>query len=87
MWPLVRALARERALGGVMAAPDAIFPGPLNYTRFRRAFGRPNAVVGPQPDDVGGALAWLLPNPSGLNAHYQPPQLAVLFREAWEAAR
>jgi len=44
VWPLVRALARERALGGVMAAPDAIFPGPLNYTRFRRAFGRPIAA-------------------------------------------
>jgi len=59
----------------------------LGLTSYRTAFGRPNAVVGPQPDDVGGALAWLLPNPSGLNAHYQPPQLAVLFREAWDAAR
>jgi TDG/mug DNA glycosylase family protein len=43
-------------------------------------------VVGPQPDDLEGAAVWLLPNPSGLNAHYQPPELARLFREAWLAS-
>ena len=58
----------------------------LGLTSYRTAFARRHAVIGPQEDDVGGARAWLLPNPSGLNAHYLPPQLAELFREAWEAS-
>jgi len=58
----------------------------LGLTAYRTAFGRPRAVVGPQDDEVGGARAWLLPNPSGLNAHYQPPALAELFHEAWQAS-
>jgi TDG/mug DNA glycosylase family protein len=48
---------------------------------FRAAFVRHGAVVGPQGEWVGGATAWLLPNPSGLNAHYQLPDLAALFGE------
>jgi len=58
----------------------------LGLTSYRTAFGRKDAVVGPQPDDLEGAAVWLLPNPSGLNAHYQPPELARLFREAWLAS-
>jgi TDG/mug DNA glycosylase family protein len=42
--------------------------------------------VGPQPEELAGARLWVLPNPSGLNAHYQLPQLAELFRELREAA-
>jgi len=30
---------------------------------------------------------WLLPNPSGLNAHWQAPALAEAFRALREAAR
>ena len=46
---------------------------------YRTAFARPKAAVGPQPERIGGARAWLLPNPSGLNAHYQLPDLAAAF--------
>jgi TDG/mug DNA glycosylase family protein len=47
---------------------------------YRTAFGRPEATVGPLPDGVGPARAWLLPNPSGLQAHYQLPELIAAFR-------
>ncbi|HEX2042077.1 MAG TPA: G/U mismatch-specific DNA glycosylase [Acidimicrobiales bacterium] len=47
---------------------------------YRTAFGRPEATVGPLPDGVGLARAWLLPNPSGLQAHYQLPELIAAFR-------
>jgi double-stranded uracil-DNA glycosylase len=39
-------------------------------TAYRAAFGRPGAQVGPQPEKVGDARFWVLPNPSGLNAHW-----------------
>ena len=40
-----------------------------------------DARVGLQKPRFGGSHAWVLPNPSGLNAHYQPPALATLFGE------
>ena len=46
---------------------------------YRVGFGTPDAVVGPQPDPIGGRPAWVLPNPSGLNAHYQLPDLVREF--------
>ena len=38
---------------------------------YRIAFDRPRAGFGRQPEDLAGALFWVLPNTSGLNAHYQ----------------
>jgi len=51
----------------------------LGMGAFRAAFGRPRATVGPQPEEMCGARVWLLPNPSGLNAHYQLAALAAEF--------
>ncbi|MAT68956.1 MAG: mismatch-specific DNA-glycosylase [Planctomycetaceae bacterium] len=48
---------------------------------YRVVTGDRRAGVGLQAAPFGGAPAWVLPNPSGLNAHYQPPALAKLFRE------
>jgi double-stranded uracil-DNA glycosylase len=53
----------------------------LGVTAYRAAFARPRATVGPQSDPIGGATAWVLPNPSGLNAHYQLPDLTEAFAE------
>lgn len=53
----------------------------LGVTSYRTAFGRRDANCGPQPERLEGALVWLLPNPSGLNAHYTPASLAKLFRQ------
>lgn len=57
----------------------------VGVTAYRSAFDRPRAVVGPQPDALGDALLWVLPNPSGLNAHYQLPDLAAEFRALRDA--
>jgi TDG/mug DNA glycosylase family protein len=52
----------------------------LGLTTYRIAFGEPDATVGPRPRRIAGARVWLLPNPSGLNAHWQAPALAEAFR-------
>ena len=54
---------------------------------YRTGFERPKATIGFQPDPIGGRPAWVLPNPSGLNAHYQLPDLIRLFGELREWAR
>jgi len=51
----------------------------LGVTAYRTAFRARGAKVGPQPGRLGGVRVWLLPNPSGLNAHYTPAQLAAEF--------
>ncbi|MBA4107492.1 MAG: mismatch-specific DNA-glycosylase [Pirellula sp.] len=48
---------------------------------YRIVSGVKDASVGLQQDPFGGRPAWVLPNPSGLNAHYQPAALAKLFKE------
>lgn len=48
---------------------------------YRIATGQPRATIGPQPQPFGGARAWLLPNPSGLNAHYQLDRLGAIYGE------
>lgn len=57
----------------------------LGVTAYRTAFGRPKARLGPQPERLGGSGVWVLPNPSGLNAHFQLADLARLFAELREA--
>jgi TDG/mug DNA glycosylase family protein len=53
----------------------------LGITAYRVAFDRPHAKLGRQPEGLGPSLLWVLPNPSGLNAHYTPAGLAQVFRE------
>jgi double-stranded uracil-DNA glycosylase len=53
----------------------------LGVTAYRTAFGRPRAVIGPQPEDLAGARLWVLPNPSGRTAAYQLPDLVAAFEE------
>jgi double-stranded uracil-DNA glycosylase len=48
---------------------------------YRNGFERPRAALGLQPEAIGPSRAWVLPNPSGLNAHYQLPALTGLFGE------
>jgi double-stranded uracil-DNA glycosylase len=57
----------------------------LGIGAYRVAFDQPKAALGLQAERIGGASVWLLPNPSGLNAHYQVDDLAALFREVREA--
>jgi TDG/mug DNA glycosylase family protein len=56
----------------------------LGVGAYRQAFGRPKAQVGPQAEMLAQSALWILPNPSGLNAHYQLDDLAKVFHELWE---
>ncbi|WP_222598223.1 G/U mismatch-specific DNA glycosylase [Lentzea tibetensis] len=51
----------------------------VGVTAYRTAFTRKKAQVGPQDDLMASARVWVLPNPSGLNAHWQLPALAEEF--------
>jgi len=51
----------------------------VGITAYRAAFRQPKAKVGDQPDSIGGAAVWVLPNPSGLNAHWTAATLADEF--------
>jgi double-stranded uracil-DNA glycosylase len=53
---------------------------------YRTAFGRPRAAIGLQDERIGGRPVWVLPNPSGLNAHYKPADFARLYAQAREYA-
>ena len=55
-------------------------------TAFRTAFGRPRAVMGEQTEGFEGARLWVVPNPSGLNAHETTESLAEAYREPAMAA-
>lgn len=56
-------------------------------TAYRSAFGQPRATTGRQPGSLAGAELWVVPNPSGLNAHETVDTLARWYREVGTAAR
>ncbi|HEX3898884.1 MAG TPA: mismatch-specific DNA-glycosylase [Mycobacteriales bacterium] len=58
----------------------------LGISTYRIAFDAPKAGVGEQTDSFEGARVWVLPNPSGLNAHYQQPALTAAYAELQRAA-
>lgn len=58
----------------------------LGIGAYRTAFNQPKAQLGLQAEKIGATHIWLLPNPSGLNAHYQINDLAKLFGELRQSA-
>lgn len=58
----------------------------LGISAYRSAFNRPQAQLGLQSKTIGHTKIWILPNPSGLNAHYQIADLARLFAELNQAS-
>ncbi len=76
-----RLAAKVRRLRPTVVAFVGIHP-------YRVVSGIKDARVGLQERLFGGSAAWVLPNPSGLNAHYQPAALAKLFGElrVWATA-
>ena len=73
-------------LVALVAARTPMVVAVLGLSAFRVAFRRPATASGLQPDDVAGAELWVLPNPSGLNAHETIDSLAAWYRAAAEAA-
>ena len=63
---------RRRAPAAVVAI--------AGVTAYRNAFDRPKAVLGRQPESLAGAELWVVPNPSGLNAHETIDTLAAAYR-------
>src|SRR5688572_6218954 len=57
----------------------------LGVGAYRTAFARRAAKVGPQDERIGETAIWVLPNPSGLNAHFQKPEMANVFKELRES--
>jgi double-stranded uracil-DNA glycosylase len=53
----------------------------LGIGAYRAAFHQPQATLGLQAEMIGPTRIWVLPNPSGLNAHYGREELVRLFRE------
>jgi TDG/mug DNA glycosylase family protein len=53
----------------------------VGISAYRVVSSNPNAKVGPQPKPFAATRTWVLPNPSGLNAHYQLPELAKIYAE------
>jgi TDG/mug DNA glycosylase family protein len=58
----------------------------LGVTAYRAAFSLPKATTGRQPEPLAGAELWVVPNPSGLNAHDTVDSLAAAYGEAARAA-
>ena len=59
----------------------------LGVGAYQAAFGHTRVCIGEQPETITNTKLWVLPNPSGLNANYQLPELARLFRRLCAAAR
>ena len=68
-----------RALADLVAEYRPRVLAVLGITAWRIAFDRPRAGTGLQPERIGGATTWAVPNPSGLNAHAQLPDLARAY--------
>ncbi|MDX6290132.1 MAG: double-stranded uracil-DNA glycosylase [Blastocatellia bacterium] len=58
----------------------------LGVGAYRHAFARPKAIIGEQVERIADTRVWVLPNPSGLNANYQLPDLVGLLRKLRAAA-
>ncbi|KQW49105.1 DNA glycosylase [Nocardioides sp. Root1257] len=81
----------ELRAGGVQLAATVRRTAPrvvaiAGITAYRTAFGQRRAVPGRQPDPFEGAELWIVPNPSGLNAHETVASLATAYAEAARAA-
>lgn len=58
----------------------------IGITAYRVGFALPKAAVGRQDEPLAGAELWVLPNPSGLNAHDTVATLAAAYAEPARAA-
>ena len=73
-------------LRGVVAEHRPRVVAVAGITAYRTAFGLPKAAAGRQPEDLEGAQLWVVPNPSGLNAHESVDSLATAYAEPARAA-
>jgi double-stranded uracil-DNA glycosylase len=74
--------AGAERLERVVAEHRPLLVAIVGLTAYRTAFGRRTATWGLQEETIGGRPVWILPNPSGLNAHYKPADFARVYAEA-----
>jgi TDG/mug DNA glycosylase family protein len=96
MCPRATARADELAVEEMIAGADRLrdlvarvrpaWLAIVGITAYRTGFASPKAVVGPQPETLGTTRVWVLPNPSGLNAHWQLPEMAAEYARLREVA-
>ncbi|MEU6575718.1 G/U mismatch-specific DNA glycosylase [Streptomyces sp. NPDC046805] len=84
--------AEEYVEGGVLLTEKVTRLRPrwlavVGVTAYRAAFGSRKAQVGPQDGAIGDTRVWVLPNPSGLNAHWTATTMAQEFARLREAAQ
>lgn len=79
-------VAGARRLRDLVATVRPLWLAVVGITAYRTGFGLPKAAVGPQPEALGDTRVWVLPNPSGLNAHWQLPEMAAEYARLREAA-
>lgn len=70
-----------RRLAAKVRRYEPAFLAVLGLGAYRAAWEQPKAVIGRQEQLIGKTVVWVLPNPSGLNAHYQAKDLARMFGE------
>ena len=75
-----------RRLRELVAARRPVVVAVAGITAYRTAFGEPRARVGEQPGRWGGSRVFVVPNPSGLNAHETVASLATAYAAAARAA-
>ena len=74
-------------LGRKVLALEPAWLAVVGVTAYRTAFAEPRARIGSQERRIGRTRVWVLPNPSGLNAHYTPATLAEEFARLRSATR
>jgi len=77
--------AGGRRLAAKVERYKPTFLAVLGLGAYRTAWERPKAIIGRQEEAIGETVVWVLPNPSGLNAHYQAKDLALVFSELMAA--
>lgn len=80
-------VAGQRQLAAKVQHYQPRFLAVLGIGAYRKAFNRPKAVMGQQNESLNEAIIWVLPNPSGLNAHYQLKDLTRVYQELLVAAK
>ena len=80
-------LAGGELLGRKVLAHEPAWLAVVGVTAYRAAFAEPRARIGAQERRIGRTRVWVLPNPSGLNAHYTPATLAEEFARLRSATR
>lgn len=78
--------AGGRRLRELVERFEPVWLAVVGVTAYRTAFGLPKAAIGPQDTRWGATRIWVLPNPSGLNAHWTPASLAAEFSRLQVAA-